>query len=62
MVAYCSGHYVGTVDTSITALRPPKNEISKKNFLERKSKQSHTAHGTALVPLTSPFHLSDIIK
>ena len=38
MLAYFSGYWVVTADTSINPVRPSEIELSKKNFLERKTK------------------------
>ena len=57
MLAYCLEYRVFTTDTSLLPC-----DISKKNFWTEKRIDSHTAHSTALVPLTPPYHLWEILN
>ena len=99
MLASCSRHRVGTVYTCLSPVRPPKIEISKKKFFDRKTKMLaslsgyrvgtvdtslspflpleieiskvllikkrkclHPVQGTALIPLSPPFHRCNLQK
>ena len=60
MLASCSGHRVGTVDASLSPVRPPEIEISKKIIWTVKRKWSHclghrvSTVDTSLLPMQPP--------
>ena len=62
MLAYFLGRRVCTIEASLSPVRSPEIETSKKKISTEKRKCSHTVQGTALVELTSFFHLCDLQK
>lgn len=63
MLAFYSGLCVSTVDTSLSIVRSPEFEvIIKKKFWTNIKKGFYTVQGSALVPLTLPFHFCDLQK